>query len=93
MGWDDERKCLEGPLVAWQNVDDDGKNGQEVNEKFHGVEEHNLEGFVNTVDVVHKMEVVNRAEALNRVEVVYETWMRVDYIRDGIHDKGGYLAN
>lgn len=74
-------------------MDDDGKNGQEVNEKFHGVEENNLEGFVNTVDVVHKLEVANRAEALNRVEVVNEAWMRVDYIRDGIHDKGGYLAN
>jgi len=64
-----------------------------VNGKFHGVEENNLEGFVNRVDVVHKLEVGNMAEALNMVEVVNEAWMRVDYIRDGIHDKGGYLAN
>ena len=74
-------------------MDDDGKNGQEVNEKLHGVEENNLERFANTLDIVHNVEVVNRVEALNKAEVVNEVWIRVDYIRDGIHVKGGYLAN
>jgi len=93
MDEDDEMERLEGPLVAWQHVDEDGKKIQDVNDKFHGAEENNLEGVVNRVDVVHKVEVVNRADTLNMVEVVGEVWVRVEYIYDGIHDKGGYLAN
>ena len=48
---------------------------------------------MDRVDVVHKVEVVNRVDALNVVEVVNEVWVRVEYIHDGIHDNGGYLAN
>ena len=95
MDEDDELERLEGPLVlvAWQHVDEDGKNGQEANDKFHGAEENNLEGVVNRMDVVHKVVVVNRADALNVVEVVNAVCVRVEYIHDGIHDNGGYLAN
>ena len=48
---------------------------------------------MDRVDVVHKVEVVNSLDALNMIEFANEVWVRVEYIHDGIHDNGGYLAN
>ena len=50
MDEDDELERLEGPLVAWQHVDEDGKKCQDANDKFHGAEENNLEEVMNRVE-------------------------------------------
>ena len=36
--------------MVWRHADKDGRNGQELNDKFHGAEENNLEEVMNRVE-------------------------------------------
>lgn len=79
-------ECLGMVLVAWQQLNTDGRIGQGTRDKIHTADDHNnMDGVVNRAEVLNRMDGVREGEAANKAEEEDREWV-VDIRVDGCRE-------